>query len=442
MDDKKIILPKDFIDSVKDLLGDELDDFIASYSKERYYGLRRNPLKYSKEDFEASMPFDLEPVAWADEGYYYKEDDRPGRHALHEGGAYYIQEPSAMSAVAMLDPKPGDVVADLCAAPGGKSTQIAGRMAGQGLLVSNEFVKDRAKILSSNIERMGISNALVLNESTDSLAGRFPSFFDKVLVDAPCSGEGMFRKEENAIPEWSLENTKMCHERQLLILDNAAQMLKAGGTLVYSTCTFNSLENEGSVNEFLSKHPEFSLVESKRLWPHKDKGEGHFVAKFLKQGTLTPTDFSDVKISKSVESLTLQVKDFLINEIGIKEEKVSSLLEGRTLATFGDNIYLLPPKITSLQGLKVERAGLHIAVSKKNRLEPSHSLALCITLNDLNKHVDISDDEAIKYLRGETLNTDPDLKGWTVLFLRGCSLGFAKADRGILKNHYPKGLRK
>ncbi|MBR5355644.1 MAG: RsmB/NOP family class I SAM-dependent RNA methyltransferase, partial [Lachnospiraceae bacterium] len=343
MDDKKIILPKEFIDSVRDLLGGELDAFVASYEKERCYGLRRNQLKYSKEDFEESMPFDLEPVAWADEGYYYKEEERPGKHALHEGGAYYIQEPSAMSAVAMLDPKPRDVVADLCAAPGGKSTQIAGRMDSKGLLVSNEYVKDRAKILSSNIERMGISNALVLNESTDSLAGRFPSFFDKVLVDAPCSGEGMFRKEENAIPEWSLENTKMCHERQLMILDNSAQMLKAGGTLVYSTCTFNSLENEGSVNEFLSKHPEFSLVESKRLWPHKDKGEGHFVAKFLKQGTLTPTDFSDVKVSKSVESLTLQVKDFLLKEIGIKEEKVSSLFEGRTLATFGDNIYLLPP---------------------------------------------------------------------------------------------------
>lgn len=442
MDDKRILLPEKFIESVKELLGDELDEFVASYGKERYYGLRRNPLKYSREEFEKEMPFALEPVAWAEEGYYYKADEQPGKSPLHEGGAYYIQEPSAMSAVAMLEPQPGDVVLDLCAAPGGKSTQIAGRMAGKGLLVSNEYVKDRARILSSNIERMGVKNALVLNESTDSLAGRFPSFFDKILVDAPCSGEGMFRKEENAIPEWSLENTKMCHERQLMILNDAASMLKAGGTLVYSTCTFNSLENEGSVNEFLASHPEFSLVESKRLWPHKDKGEGHFVAKFSKAGTLIKSDFSDFKLSKSSEKLSLEIKDFLANEIGVKPEIVEELMEGRTPVTFGDNIYLLPPKISSLQGLKVERAGLHIAVSKKNRLEPSHSLALCITPSDLTKKVDISDEEAIKYLRGETLNTDPDLKGWVVLFLRGCSLGFAKADRGILKNHYPKGLRK
>lgn len=442
MENEKTVLPKDFTDSVKNLLGDEFDDFLKSYTEERYAGLRCNLLKSSPEDLCKKVPFSLSKIDWAYEGFYYDLSERPGKNVLHEAGAYYIQEPSAMSAVSVLDPSPGDVVLDLCAAPGGKSTQIAGRLKGKGLLVSNEIVRERAKILSSNIERMGVRNALVVSEAPDSLSKIFVSFFDKILVDAPCSGEGMFKKEENALLEWSLENVKMCHERQLMILEEAAKMLKAGGVLTYSTCTFNSLENEGTVTEFLKGHPEFSLEKTERFWPHKVKGEGHFVARLKKEGVLIKNSSFALTNEKSKESLHKEIKAFLISELSIKEDVVAELLKDRSLITFGENIYLLPMGITSLKGLKVERAGLQLAESKKNRFEPSHSLALALTPSEVNSSFELSEAEAIRYLAGETISCDPSLKGWILLTCKGFSLAFGKASNGTIKNHYPKGLRK
>lgn len=442
MENEKIILPPEFIESMKKLLGPEFEEFEKSYGKERFAGLRYNPLKCDRETFLEKMPYTLSLVDWAVEGFYYDLEERPGKSPLHEAGAYYIQEPSAMSAVAVLDPLPGDYVLDMCAAPGGKSTQIAGRLLGKGLLVSNEIIKDRAKILSSNIERMGVRNALVVSESPDSLSPHFPSFFDKILVDAPCSGEGMFKKEENALSEWSPSNVEMCHERQLMILEEAAKMLKAGGILTYSTCTFNDIENEGTVNEFLLSHPEFSLETKERFWPHKIKGEGHFVARLKKSGELIPSrDFAS-SLAKGKKDISKDVIEFLISEIGILKEVIDNLFEGRALATFGDNIYLLPPGIPSLQGLKVERPGLHLCVSKKNRFEPSHSLALALTPKDVSSFRELSMEEAEKYIAGETIPCDPSLKGWVLMTVSGFSLGFGKASNGIIKNHYPKGLRK
>lgn len=433
-----IQLPDDFINLIKDILGDEFDAFLSSYETENHVGLRYNPLKCSKEQFLEKIPFKLQPVLWAKEGFYYEKDERPGKSPYHEAGAYYIQEPSAMSAVELLDVTPGDFVLDMCAAPGGKSTQIAGKLLGKGLLVSSEFVKDRAKILSQNIERFGVRNACVLNETPKGLSSHFSNFFNKILVDAPCSGEGMFKKEESAIPEWSLENVKMCHDRQMDILEEASLMLRQGGTLVFSTCTFNNIENEGTVKSFLEIHPEFELLETKRLWPHKDKGEGHFVAKFVKAGTSElPESIFSGKISKEMTSLISFMKD----ELTIDESYVSSLTK-RPLETFGENLYLLPEGLTSLKGLKVERPGLHVAVSKKNRFEPAHSLALALTPSDVKSYYDMNLTEAAKYIAGETISCGPSLKGWILMCVNGFSIGWGKASGGIIKNHYPKGLRR
>ena len=254
------MLPEAFTNRMQKMLKEEYPDFLQSYNETRNQALRLNPLKGDSGRFLDVSSFHLTPVPFAENGYYYEEEDRPGKHPYHEAGVYYIQEASAMLPAQLLDAKPGERVLDLCAAPGGKSTQIGAAMGGEGILICNEIHPARAKILSENIERMGIINAIVVNHSPDVLAQHFPAYFDRILVDAPCSGEGMFRKNEEACSEWSPENVTMCAERQDEILDYAAQMLAVGGRLVYSTCTFAPEEDEGSVSRFLKRHPEFSVV--------------------------------------------------------------------------------------------------------------------------------------------------------------------------------------
>jgi len=458
-------LPSDFVEDMKSLLGNEYEQFEKSYEKERAAGLRYNPLKCSFDEFTRAVNWTLTPVPWASEGFYYPLTERPGKHPFHEAGAYYIQEPSAMSAVAALDPVPGDYVLDLCSAPGGKSTQIAGRLNGQGFLVSNEIIKSRAQILSQNLERMGVRNFVCLNESSDSLSKRFPYFFDKILVDAPCSGEGMFKKEENATREWSREHVIMCAKRQSEILNNAALMLKTGGVMVYSTCTFNPFENEGVITEFLASHPEFSIAESpvteyfepghpewapcevknpdlikaSRLWPHKINGEGHFVVRLKKEGEVTPSKL--LSVSRQDEKKLQEIYDFLTDTVKVKKETAREFTGSSVPVSFGDNIYLMPRGFGSLSGLKVERPGLHVAVSKKNRLEPAHSLALALKPSDVNEYIEMDAETASKYIAGETVNCDSSVKGWVLLGVGPFSLGFGKASNGVVKNHYPKGLR-
>ena len=304
-------LPEAFVEKMEKLLGSDAEAFFKSYDAERKFGLRVNPLKQKSGE----MPEEGEPlgdylkglakVPWAEEGFYYEADMRPGRHPFHEAGAYYIQEPSAMSVAEALSPKPGEQILDLCAAPGGKSTHLAGKMGGHGLLVCNEIHPARAKILSQNIERLGVENAVVTNMDPFRLAPEFPEFFDGIVVDAPCSGEGMFRKDENARNEWSPDHVKQCAGLQDGILDCAAAMLKDGGRIAYSTCTFSPEENEQSIARFLERHPEFSVVQPElvkyfsgghpewadgdeelkktvRIWPHLADGEGHFLALLVK----------------------------------------------------------------------------------------------------------------------------------------------------------------
>lgn len=282
------MLPQDFLERMEKMLGQEYPAFLAGYEKEPKHSLRMNPLKGTDKTAYAWCPFLTGQVEWEPNGYYYENDAQPGKHPYHEAGLYYIQEASAMAPVRLLKAEPGERILDLCAAPGGKTTQIAADMQGQGLLVCNEIHPARAKILSENVERMGIANALVLNETPSRLAERFEEYFDRILVDAPCSGEGMFRKNESACQEWSLDNVTLCAARQDEILDMAAGMLRPGGRLVYSTCTFSEEENEGSIHRFVERHPEFLISETIRLWPHKVNGEGHFAAVLVKEGQTAP----------------------------------------------------------------------------------------------------------------------------------------------------------
>ena len=344
-----------------------------------------------------------------------------------------------MSPVALLDPQPGETILDLCAAPGGKSTQIAGRMQGAGVLLCNEFSPKRAKILSRNIERLGIANAVVTNETPAALSRRFPGFFDRVLVDAPCSGEGMFRKEEAAVTDWSPETVQMCARRQAEILDCAAIMVKPGGRLVYSTCTFAPQEDEEAVLRFLDSHPDFAPepVEAPwfgesgpamyRLWPHKLLGEGHFAAVLRRMGQPEPfcPPPSGQKLPKQWESFA--------RELGI------ALPEGRGVC-FGQTLYWAPAGMPDIHGLKVLRPGLELGTVKKDRFEPAHALALWLRECGCQVSYPADSDEIRAYLHGDVLPCDR--KGWCLVKADGFSLGWGKGDGKQLKNHYPKGLRK
>ena len=468
--DKKNKLPQEFLERMKVQFKDqvEYDAFLASYDRERTYGLRYNPLKLGREQFLEDMPFHLRMIPWAEEGFYYEPDDQPGKSIFHEAGAFYIQEPSAMAVVSVLEPKPGERILDLCAAPGGKSTHIAGRMQGQGLLVSNEIVPSRAKILSQNVERMGAANCVVCREEPGRLAETFPFFFDRVLVDAPCSGEGMFRKDDTAIAEWSPKNVSMCAARQHDILEYAAQMVRPGGVMVYSTCTFSMEENEDVISGFTAAHPEFVIEKPRtsssvisnsynminrlsddkqksdgtvRLWPHHIEGEGHFIARLRRTDGENWTVYRTIAQEKGKTARKV-CESFLHEELGLLEKGADRLFEKRVFCHFGEAFYLIPEEMIPLAGLQIERPGLQLGFCRKDRFEPSHALAMCLHSEDVRNHYELTDEQAKNYLRGETFVVDPALKGWHLLSVQGCSLGFGKAVGGQMKNHYPKGLRR
>lgn len=498
------MLPEKFLERMQNMLGEEYPAFLESLSGKRYRALRLNPLKIRIQEGKEKLPFALSPVPWTKNGFYYEEEEQPGKHPYHEAGLYYIQEPSAMAPVPCLmeertsaaaipeqqenvsaaaiperqeKPVLPERILDLCAAPGGKSTQIAEYMRGRGMLITNEIHPQRAKILSENIERMGISNAIVLNETPESLSKRFIAFFDRILVDAPCSGEGMFRKNDNAGEEWSEENVALCAERQDGILDCAATMLRPGGRLVYSTCTFAPAEDEGSVSRFLEVHPDFYLEKEERLMPHKVKGEGHFLAVLHREGG----QLSSAATAGTEKSLALkdckEFLDFAKEALTIPAEELTA---GKILLRFGEQLYLAPAETPSLRGLKVLRPGLHLGTVKKNRFEPSHALALFLKKEQVVNGINLAGDGTAvrKYLEGQTLTIgagcDVEMadimhrgrtaaeqadtitregrsagqadvsmpKGWCLVCVDGYSLGWGKAAGVVLKNHYPKGLRK
>lgn len=434
------MLPQPFVDRMKEMLGSEYEAFEACFDREKYQALRFNTLKGEKEQFLEKNEFHLSQVDWSENGFYYEKEDAPGKHPYHDAGVYYIQEPSAQMPGSLLEAKPGERVLDFCSAPGGKATQIAASMQGEGLLVCNEYVPNRAKILSENIERMGIKNALVINETPARLAQLFPNFFHRIMVDAPCSGEGMFRKNEDAKNEWSLENVAICANRQDEILDAAAQMLLPGGRMVYSTCTFAPDENEGSVSRFVERHPDFHLLASHRLWPHKIKGEGHFVAVLERDGEYDKNaiSFASTGVEKSIR--IKECKEFLafLKET-IKEDVIP---EAGNYIRFGDQLYLTPTNMPGLKGMKVLRPGLHLGTILKNRFEPSHALALALQSKDVVHCYELETiDAARNYVAGNTFPAEGE-KGWYLLTIHGYSIGWGKLAGGMMKNHYPKGLRK
>ena len=429
------MLPEAFLERMKAQLGAEYGQFLASLERPRAVALRFNPLKGERPD----LPFVGQPVPWEPEGVYYDPEARPGLHVYHEAGVYYLQEASAMAPVALLDPQPGERVCDLCAAPGGKTTQIAGRMGGQGFLLCNEINPKRAKILSRNIERMAVANALVTNEHPETLAQRFAGFFDRVLVDAPCSGEGMFRKEEAAVTDWSEETVAMCARRQGEILHSAAKLVRPGGRLVYSTCTFAPAEDEGVVAAFLEAHPEFTPepVEapwfapgenaSYRMWPHRLLGEGHFAAVLRKTGGET-------------EDIPLEANEKLPKQWDSFAKELNITLPAGKAVCFGQSLFWAPEEMPEIRKLKVLRPGLELGNVKKDRFEPAHALALwlkeCANVQDYGP-----DSEEIRdYLHGDVVPSG--VKGWCLVRAGGYSIGWGKGDGRVLKNHYPKGLRR
>lgn len=467
------MLPIGFEERMKRLLGEEYGPFHRSYEENKYQALRLNPAKTSPERFAGQVDWRLTPVPWCGNGFYYEGNAQPGKHPYHSAGVYYMQEPSAMAPAAYLEARPGERVLDLCAAPGGKSTQIAADMAGEGLLVCNEIHPARAKILSENVERMGIGHALVTNETPERLAERLGMCFHRVMVDAPCSGEGMFRKNPEAMEEWSPEQVELCARRQDGILIQAADMLLPGGRMVYSTCTFAPEENEGTVMRFLETHPDFTLEHVEkypgmepgrpdwtpdpgaagklgleraiRLFPHRIRGEGHFVAVFTKAG-------SDPGMggSYAFSDLTGKGAGGILSEREVPEYAAfrrESLTDGGNKLTsryilFGEQLYRLPERAPDLKGLKVLRPGLHLGTLKKGRFEPAHALALYLKPEEARYRAELTaeDPRTAAYLRGETFPWEGE-KGWYLICVDGYSLGWGKLAGGVMKNHYPKGLR-
>ncbi len=453
-------LPETYVDKMKDLLEDEFPEFLSSYDQPRHYGLRVNTLKIAADRFLRISPFTLRPVPWCPEGFYYEEGERPGKHPYYHAGLYYIQEPSAMLPVELLNIKPCDKVLDLCAAPGGKSTQIAAKLQHAGLLVANDNHPDRAKALVKNMELFGVRNAVVLNEQPERLAAKFPSFFDKILIDAPCSGEGMFRKEEEMAKQWERHSPDKYAAMQRNILKHAAKMLAPGGTIVYSTCTFSPEENEAMVAEFLDRHPQFQVepvrladgfvpgraewipaewrgenaISEKaaeavqgtvRLWPHRVRGEGHFAAVLrhcgsgngctddaIRSGPANPDDTAfeaerprpgasgagGGKRRKAGEEYSLEPFFQFVRE------HLSDSPFGN-VRSFGPFVYSVPDGTPDLAGLHTVRPGWFLGTLKKNRFEPSHALAVGLSESSALRTIDLpsGSPEAVSYLKGETL---------------------------------------
>jgi 16S rRNA C967 or C1407 C5-methylase (RsmB/RsmF family)/NOL1/NOP2/fmu family ribosome biogenesis protein len=488
-------VPPAFLERMARLLGPEFPAFLAAYEQPPVNALRANTAKIAPRALRDLLPLELEPVPWSDEAFLIApgaDDMRPGKHPYHAAGLYYLQEPSALAPVELLDPQLGERVLDLAAAPGGKGTHIAARMQAlervssggaphsRGVLVANEIHPRRAWDLAENLERFGARHAAVSNETPERLAGAFGAWFDAVLVDAPCSGEGMFRKSEAARQEWARELVTGCALRQAGILDQASRLVRPGGRLVYSTCTFAPEEDEETVARFLNGHPDFELIEPERkpgfvvgrpewaapelrrddlarcvrLWPHLTPGEGHFAALLRRQPEVhiadehaphrAPERYQKPDRAAEAASLTAY-REFCAHELLTRPEDLS----GGQVSLVGSYLYAIPPALAGshamLAGLRTLHPGWWLGVMagpRKDRFEPSHALALGLRLGDARLIVDLPPDSRAvdAYLRGHTL-TDAGANGWVLVGVGGYPLGWARRVDGRLKSHYPKGLR-
>ena len=461
------IIPPAFLARMQRLMSAaEYADFLACYTRPISTGLRVNTLKISPQAFRRLAPFDLQELPWMEAGFLVQGESQPGKHPYHAAGLYYLQEPSAMAVAGLLAPRPGERVLDLSAAPGGKATHLAALMENQGLLVANEIHPRRAWELAENLERCGVRIAAITQESPEKLANRLGLFFDRVLVDAPCSGEGMFRKSAAARQEWSPALVEACAARQGLILDEAARLVRPGGVLAYSTCTFAPEEDEGVILRFLEKHPEFELSDpprfagfdpgrpewsapaadlplerTVRLWPHRAVGEGHFIAVLQRSGVLHEMEYSLRKPDAPSRPVVRTYLDFCRHNLSQTADAQGLFLEGSYL-------YRLSPYLPDLKGLKIIHPGWWLGTAKisggggPGRFEPSHALALGLQASDARRTLQLEpdSDEALRYLHGESL-PDAGEDGWVLVCVNGYPLGWGKRVQGRLKNKNPHGLR-
>lgn len=429
--------PTGFEEKYQRLLGKEAASFFSTFDQEPISAFRTNPLKEGRVIFSNPIP----GTKW---GYYGKVS---GKSPEHVTGLIYSQEPAAQMVAQVAHPHEGMRVLDLAAAPGGKSTHLLSYLNNTGLLVSNEINNKRSKILVENIERFGARNVLVTNESAERLAKVFSSFFDLIVLDAPCSGEGMFRKQPDAMDYWSLDYPAQCATLQREILEDAVKMLANGGELVYSTCTWAPEENEEIVAWLLDEFP-LELVdipklngmtpgidypETARMYPHHFKGEGQFVAKFRFVG-----EHKLPKLKPARSNLTAGQRSLW--QI-FQKEHLKVELKG-DLQTFGDQLYLLPLGLPDLSKVKIARNGLHLGTFKKKRFEPSFALGLALQPSEVRNKLELSQQDFEVYVGGETLQIKESLpNGWYQLIIHGNGLGFAKLANQTLKNYFPKGLR-
>lgn len=438
-----------FIENMKEMLGNNFDKYKKALGEPAIRGLRVNPLKIEKADFLSVFPYALKQVPYEENGFVLLSNEKLGNSPYHISGMIYMQEPSSMLAVASVEIEKGDKVLDMCAAPGGKSTQIASKLK-DGLIVSNEIVLSRAKILFSNIERLGVENSVILNETPENIANKLPGFFDIVFVDAPCSGEGMFRKDPDTIKEWSDERIRFNHDRQIDILRHADKTLKVGGKLVYSTCTFSLVEDEEVVIDFLKEYgykvvdvlpsakqwteKGFGIDEARRFFPYSGKGEGQFVCVLEKQSG-NYEDRSKPKI-KTLQGREKQLITDIINANFVLPYEFE-------LISMHDSIMLVTSDMLEVcfGKLNVINAGIRLGSIEKNNFKPHHQMFT--TLGKYALHKKELDDETLKkYVHGEELEGDSGLNGkYICMCYRGASLGGAKCTNGRLKNLYPKGLR-
>lgn len=463
-------LPEQYLKNMREMLGDDFEAYLDSFNESRLYGLRVNTLKISVEDFLKISPFKLEPIPWIENGFYFSEEDKPAKHPYYFAGLYYIQEPSAMTPANVLPIEKGDIVFDMCAAPGGKSTELGAKLEATGLLVTNDISNSRAKALLKNVEVFGIPNVYVLSEDPKTIAPRFKNFFDKILIDAPCSGEGMFRKDNKLIKSWEKTGPEFYSGIQREIILLGADMLKPGGKMLYSTCTFSRIEDEETVRWLLENRSDMRLTDIKpyegfsegyvyddetakmhmektvRIFPHKMAGEGHFVALFEKESDEDSSVFKGdgIEHRQPQNKIPDELSDFIDR---LNRQTLDFKVESKNISVRDNYVYLCSPLMPELKGLRTMRTGLLLGELKKNRFEPSQALAMALKSCDYPDVISLpeNDERVVKYLKGETLDL-PEFEnktsdGWNLFCVDGYPLGWGKFKNGTLKNKYLAGWR-
>jgi NOL1/NOP2/sun family putative RNA methylase len=446
-------LPHEFANRMQTLLGEKYTDYLNTFNQPAVKGFRVNTEKISLEAFEKINPFGNKKIPYVENGFYL-EAPKVGNHPFHHAGMIYVQEPAAMAPVECVEIDPDWICLDMCAAPGGKSTQVKNKLSEKGLLVSNEIISSRCKILTGNIERLGFENCVTTCMPPQKVAKTFPETFDFIVVDAPCSGEGVFRKEEIALTEWSNENVLMCAERQQEILEQAVKALKQGGTILYATCTFSLEENEMTVDTFLQNHPDFEILpvkesvklatadgikfdgcqaeninECRRFYPHLSDGEGQFMAVLHHKGEHITQKSQKPQPKEKVEKIVFEFLDDCLLEY--KKENVTM---------YNGNAVYFTPDFAVPKGVAFS-CGVTIGEVRKNYIQPHHQFFMALGKN-FRRKIELSSDslELQKYLHGEEITVDCK-NGWAVVTVSGCSVGGVKVVNGKAKNHYPKGLR-